>query len=135
MKFKKGELPPIKRKTKVYEKKEIMPPPPKVDFKKKNNFKKPKPKEPLLDNSRNNTLFDKCPHFFGNYFPKFACCNKFYACYLCHNEYETIHIILVIKFAVYFVKLFMRGKVVQNAKQINYFKEKMFKFYFIFLII
>ena len=38
MKFKKGDLPPIKRKSKVLEKKEIMKSPPKLDFKKKNNF-------------------------------------------------------------------------------------------------
>ena len=61
MKFKKGELPPIKRKSRVYEKKDISPP--KVNLEKKNNFKKPKPKEPFLDNSKNTTLFDKMSTF------------------------------------------------------------------------
>ena len=124
MKFKKGELPPIKRKTKVYEKKEIMPPPPKVDFKKKNNFKKPKPKEPLLDNSRNNTLFDKCPHFFGNYFPKFACCNKFYACYLCHNEYEDHPYHFSNKVCCLFCKTVYAGKSCPKCKANQLFQRK-----------
>ena len=86
--IRKGELPPIKRRSNLLEKKEITQPPPKIDFKQKNNFKKPKTKEPFIDNSTNTTLFDKCPHFLGNYMPKFACCNKFYGCYLCHNENE-----------------------------------------------
>ena len=124
MEFKKGELPPIKRKTKVYEKKEIMPSPPKVDFKKKNNFKKPKPKEPLLDNSRNNTLFDKCPHFFGNYFPKFACCNKFYACYLCHNEYENHPYHFSNKVCCLFCKTVYAGKSCPKCKANQLFQRK-----------
>ena len=87
-KIKKGELPPIKKKSRLNEKKELTQPTPKIDLNQKNNFKKPKPKEQFIDNSTNTTLFDKCPHFLGNYMPKFACCNKFYGCYLCHNENE-----------------------------------------------
>lgn len=123
MKFKKGELPPIKRKSKIYEKKEITPPP-KLDFQKKNNFKKPKPKEPFLDNSRNNTLFDKCPHFFGNYIPKFACCNKFYGCYLCHNENEDHLYQFSNKVACLFCKTVYPGKSCPKCKANQLFQRK-----------
>ena len=124
LKFKKGELPPIKRKSKVLEKKEIMKSPPKLDFKKKNNFKKPKPKEPILDNSRNNTLFDKCPHFYGNYFPKFACCNKFYACYLCHNENEDHSYQFSNKVCCLFCKTVYAGKSCPKCKANQIFQRK-----------
>lgn len=35
-------------------------------------------------------LIDKCQHFKGNYKPIFDCCNKAFACYLCH-ELQTNH--------------------------------------------
>ena len=123
MKFKKGELPPIKRKSKVYEKKEITPPP-KLDFQKKNNFKKPKPKVPYLDNSKNNTLFDKCPHFFGNYLPKFACCNKFYGCYLCHNENEDHIYQFSNKVCCLFCKTIYPGKSCPRCRANQLFQRK-----------
>jgi uncharacterized CHY-type Zn-finger protein len=122
-KFKKGELPPIKRKSQLNEKKE-MASPPKIDFKKKNNFKKPKPKEPILDNSRNTTLFDKCPHFYGNYMPKFACCNKFYGCYLCHNENEDHLYQFSNKVACLFCKNVYAGKTCTKCKANQIFKRK-----------
>lgn len=31
-------------------------------------------------------LIDKCDHFKGNYKPIFLCCNKAFACYICHSE-------------------------------------------------
>ena len=122
-KFKKGELPPIKRKSQLNEKKE-MASPPKIDFKKKNNFKKPKPKEPILDNSRNTTLFDKCPHFYGNYMPKFACCNKFYGCYLCHNENEEHIYQFSNKVACLFCKTVYAGKTCPKCKANQLFQRK-----------
>ena len=51
-----------------------------------NKIEKPKT---VMDNSKNVNIFNKCPHFYGNYLPKFACCGKFYGCYLCHNEHEN----------------------------------------------
>jgi hypothetical protein len=123
MKFKKGELPPIKRKSRVYEKKDMSPP--KVNLEKKNNFKKPKPKEPFLDNSKNTTLFDKCPHFYGNYLPKFACCNKFYGCYLCHNEKEDHIYRFSNKVACLFCKTVYAGKNCPKCRANQLFQRKM----------
>ena len=76
--LKKGELPPIRRKSKIpsTKKEEHIP---KINFNKNMKIKE-RPKEIIPDNSNNNTMFDKCPHFYGNYMPKFACCNKFYGC-------------------------------------------------------
>ena len=34
------------------------------------------------------TLIDKCKHFFGNYKPIFDCCHRAYGCYMCHDENE-----------------------------------------------
>ena len=125
MKFKKGDLPPIKRKSKVLEKKEIIPAsPPKIDFRKKNNFPKPKPKQPFMDNSRNTTLFDKCPHFFGNYMPKFACCNKFYGCYLCHNENEDHMYQFSNKVSCLFCKTVYAGKTCPKCRANQLFQRK-----------
>ena len=125
IKFKKGELPPIKRKSKVLEKKEILPSsPPKLNFQNKNNFKKPKPKQSFLDNSKNTTLFDKCPHFFGNYMPKFACCNKFYGCYLCHNENEDHLYQFSNKVSCLFCKTVYAGKTCPKCKANQLFQRK-----------
>lgn len=34
-------------------------------------------------------LINKCDHFKGNYKPIFACCNKAFSCYICHNEAQS----------------------------------------------
>jgi hypothetical protein len=36
-------------------------------------------------------LKDKCEHFKGNYIPLFACCNKAYPCYICHDLESRSH--------------------------------------------
>jgi hypothetical protein len=36
-------------------------------------------------------LKDKCEHFKGNYIPLFACCNKAYPCYICHDLESRDH--------------------------------------------
>jgi hypothetical protein len=36
-------------------------------------------------------LKDKCEHFKGNYIPLFACCNKAYPCYICHDIESKDH--------------------------------------------
>ena len=123
-KLKKGELPPIRRKSKVYEKKEITPPAPKINYDLQNNIKKKKPKEPFLDNSRNTTLFDKCPHFFGNYMPKFACCNKFYGCYLCHNDNEDHIYQFSNKVSCLFCKTVYAGKTCPKCRAKQLFQRK-----------
>jgi uncharacterized CHY-type Zn-finger protein len=41
------------------------------------------------NNDKQLGLIDKCDHFKGNYKPIFACCDKAYPCYLCHNEKQT----------------------------------------------
>ena len=123
IKVPKGPLPPIRIKNKLYSKREASPPP-KLNFEKKNNFKKPKPKETFPDNSKNNTLFDKCPHFYGNYMPKFACCNKFYGCYLCHNITETHVYQFSNKVACLFCKTVYAGKTCPKCKAIQKFQRK-----------
>ncbi len=35
------------------------------------------------------SLVDKCLHFKGNYNPIFACCDKAFPCYVCHNENQN----------------------------------------------
>jgi hypothetical protein len=124
IKFKKGELPPIKRKSKVYEKKEMTPPLPKSNYDLQNNSKKKKDKESILDNSRDTTLFDKCPHFFGNYLPKFACCNKFYGCYLCHNEKEDHIYQFSNKVSCLFCKTVYAGKSCPKCRAKQLFQRK-----------
>jgi hypothetical protein len=37
-------------------------------------------------------LKDKCEHFKGNYIPLFACCNKAYPCYICHDLESRDHV-------------------------------------------
>lgn len=121
--IKKGELPPIKRKSRVYEKKEVNTP--QLNFRRNNGFKKREtPKELVPDNSNNNTLFDKCPHFFGNYMPKFACCNKFYGCYLCHNENENHIYKFSNKVACLFCKTVYAGKTCTKCRANQIFKRK-----------
>ena len=120
---KKGALPPIRRKSKVYTKKEE--PAPKLNFNRKLNIKE-RPKEQIIDNSRNSTLFDKCPHFYGNYMPKFACCNKFYGCYLCHNENEEHPYQFSNKVACLFCKNVYAGKTCTKCKANQIFKRKKF---------
>ena len=119
--IKKGELPPIRRKIKVNTKKEENLP--KLNFNKRLNIKE-KPKEAIIDNSKNNTLFDKCPHFYGNYMPKFACCNKFYGCYLCHNENEDHPYQFSNKVACLFCKNVYAGKTCSKCKANQIFKRK-----------
>ena len=120
---KKNELPPIRRKSNIFIKRKEEPP--KLNF--KYNFKiKEKPKEVVLDNSRNNTLFDKCPHFYGNYMPKFACCGKFYGCYLCHNENENHPYQFSNKVACLFCKNVYPGKTCTKCKANQIFKRKKF---------
>ena len=119
--IKKGELPPIRRKLKVNTKKEDNLP--KLNFNKRLNIKE-KPKETIIDNSKNNTLFDKCPHFYGNYMPKFACCNKFYGCYLCHNENEDHAYQFSNKVACLFCKNVYAGKTCPKCKANQIFKRK-----------
>ena len=118
---KKGELPPIRRKNKIYTKKDE--PAPKLNFNKKLSIKE-KPKEIIIDNSKNTTLFDKCPHFYGNYMPKFACCNKFYGCYLCHNENEDHIYQFSNKVACLFCKNVYAGKTCTKCKANQIFKRK-----------
>jgi hypothetical protein len=36
-------------------------------------------------------LKDKCQHFKGNYIPLFACCNRAYPCYICHDLESKDH--------------------------------------------
>ena len=121
--IKKGELPPIKRKSGVFQKKEVNTP--KLNFRKNNGFKKREtPKELIPDNSNNNTLFDKCPHFYGNYMPKFACCNKFYGCYLCHNESENHLYRFSNKVACLFCKTVYAGKTCTKCRANQMFKRK-----------
>ena len=119
--IKKGELPPIRRKNRIPTKKED--PKPKLNFNKKLNIKE-RSKEEIIDNSRNNTLFDKCPHFYGNYMPKFACCNKFYGCYLCHNENEDHIYQFSNKVACLFCKNVYAGKTCTKCKANQIFKRK-----------
>ena len=119
--IKKGILPPIRRKSKIFTKKEE--PTPKLNFNKKLNIKE-KPKETIIDNSNNTTLFDKCPHFYGNYMPKFACCNKFYGCYLCHNENENHIYQFSNKVACLFCKNVYAGKTCTKCKANQIFKRK-----------
>ena len=119
--IKKGILPPIRRKSKIFTKKEE--PTPKLNFNKKLNIKE-KPKETIIDNSNNTTLFDKCPHFYGNYMPKFACCNKFYGCYLCHNENEDHIYQFSNKVACLFCKNVYAGKTCTKCKANQIFKRK-----------
>ena len=123
-KIKKGELPPIKKKSRLNEKKELTQPTPKIDLNQKNNFKKPKPKEQFIDNSTNTTLFDKCPHFLGNYMPKFACCNKFYGCYLCHNENEAHMYRFSNKVSCLFCKTIYAGRSCPKCRANQLFQRK-----------
>ena len=120
-KIKKGELPPIRRRSKINTIKEE--PKPKLNFNRKLNIKE-KPKEKIIDNSKNTTLFDKCPHFYGNYMPKFACCNKFYGCYLCHNENEDHLYQFSNKVACLFCKNVYAGKTCTKCKANQIFKRK-----------
>ena len=121
--IRKGELPPVRKKSKVFTKKEE--PPPKLNFNIKLNIKE-RPKETIIDNSGNTTLFDKCPHFYGNYMPKFACCNKFYGCYLCHNENEDHPYKFSNKVACLFCKNVYPGKTCTKCKANQIFKRKKF---------
>ena len=118
--LKKGELPPIRRKNRMPTKNKE---PPKLNF--NNNLKfKERPKEIIPDNSNNNTMFDKCPHFYGNYMPKFACCGKFYGCYLCHNENENHNYVFSNKVACLFCKNVYAGKTCPKCKANQLFQRK-----------
>ena len=119
---KKEKLPPIRKNSQALSKKEEQLP--KLNFKKRLNFKG-KAKEEILDNSRNTTLFDKCPHFYGNYMPKFVCCNKFYGCYLCHNENEGHPYQFSNKVSCLFCKTVYAGKTCPKCKVNQLFKRKM----------
>ena len=119
--LKKVELPPIRRKNKISTKKEE--PKQKLNF--NNNLKfKERPKEIIPDNSNNNTMFDKCPHFYGNYMPKFVCCGKFYGCYLCHNENENHAYQFSNKVACLFCKNVYAGKTCTKCKANQLFQRK-----------
>ena len=85
---------------------------------------KERPKEIIPDNSNNNTMFDKCPHFYGNYMPKFACCNKFYGCYLCHNENEDHIYQFSNKVSCLFCKNVYAGKTCTKCKAKQLFQRK-----------
>ena len=120
--LKKGELPPIRRKSKIpsTKKEEHIP---KINFNKNMKIKE-RPKEIIPDNSNNNTMFDKCPHFYGNYMPKFACCNKFYGCYLCHNENENHIYQFSNKVSCLFCKNVYAGKTCTKCKAKQLFQRK-----------
>ena len=124
----KNELPPVKKSNNLL-----------LNSKKSENklaaIKKPnpipqeKPKEIIpmvLDNSKNMRLFDKCPHFYGNYMPKFACCGKFYGCYLCHNEKESHPYQFSNKVACLFCKKVYSGKTCPKCKANQLFQRKKF---------
>lgn len=56
----------------------------------KNSSKEVKKKDVVTIHNNEYDLFDKCPHFKGNYIPIFNCCEKSYPCYICHQE-ANIH--------------------------------------------
>lgn len=87
-------------------------------------FRNEKKKENIIDNSRNTKLFDKCPHFYGNYMPYFICCNKFYGCYLCHNENEDHPYQFSNKVACLFCKNVYPGKTCTKCKANQLFQRK-----------
>ena len=84
----------------------------------------PKKGESDKNSKQNTTLFDKCPHFYGNYMPKFACCNKFYGCYLCHNENEEHIYQFSNKVACLFCKTVYAGKTCPKCKANQLFQRK-----------
>ena len=93
-------------------------------FKKTPNFRK-KPKILLEKNNRGNTkLFDKCKHFYGNYIPKFSCCGKFYACYMCHDENENHPYQFSNKVICLFCKNVYAGKTCTKCKVDQLFQRK-----------
>ena len=124
----KNELPPVKTSNNklINSKKSVNN---LKTFKKPNlnSQEKPIEKPPMiLDNSKNMRLFDKCPHFYGNYMPKFACCGKFYGCYLCHNENENHPYQFSNKVACLFCKNVYAGKTCPKCKANQLFQRKKF---------
>ena len=125
-KIKKGSLPPIKTKRKIIEEKQESPS--NLNFKFNHKIKE-KPEEIYPNNSNNTTLFDKCPHFYGNYMPKFACCDKFYGCYLCHNENEDHPFIFSNEVSCLFCENIYQGKKCTKCKANRKFRKKYLNFF------
>lgn len=71
-------------------------------------------------------LFDKCPHFKGNYIPIFKCCEKSFPCYICHQE-ATNHLMeLSDKVICLYCKEIYSGNCCESCGAFQLYKKKVF---------
>lgn len=69
-------------------------------------------------------LFDKCPHFKGNYIPIFNCCEKSYPCYMCHQEATNHNIEISNKVICLYCKNIYTGNQCDTCGAFQLYKKK-----------
>lgn len=94
-----------------------------ISSKNTSNLSKKKTDKVSIHNNQYD-LFDKCPHFKGNYIPIFNCCGKSYPCYICHQEANTHNMDISNKVICLYCKEIYSGNQCESCGAYQLYKKK-----------